>query len=52
MEIGNDFGRRYLMQREEKWKVAAEYRVEMGGWHRERVKIEGFRGNIFKIYII
>ena len=40
------------MWKEERWRFAAEQRMEMGGWHRERMKYEGFGRSILKICII
>ena len=33
-------------------RVAAEYRMEMGGWHLERLRCEGLGENILKIFIM
>ena len=29
------------MQKEERWSVAAEGRMEMGGWHKDKMKYGG-----------
>ena len=52
MEIGNCFGRKCVMRKEERCRVAAEYRTEMGGWHRGREKQERSGKSILKICII
>ena len=40
------------MRKEERWRVAAEKRIEMGGWFKERMKYEGFIRSILKICIM
>ena len=37
------------MRKEEGWRVGAEYRMEMGGWHKERIKCEEFRRSVLSI---
>ena len=39
------------MRKKERWRVAAEERMEMGEWHRERMKCEGSGKGICKICI-
>ena len=40
------------MRKEERWRVAAEQKMEMGSWHRERMKCEESEKSILKIYTI
>ena len=46
------FWKEVRMEEMEKiWKIPTEYRMEMGGWHRERMKCEGSGRSILKLCI-
>ena len=50
-----DGNRKYFwneLSNEKGGKVESCSRMEMGGWHRERIKYKGFGRNILKIFII